>query len=439
MAISNLLKNVGSAAYGAATGLPIVGGAVQGINALNTALKPKAPAISPLQTALNSQPMGTQTQSGVLAPPKTAAPPAVTQPATTGSTSTTQQSQGMTTPSGLSITGNPTSYSGTRGLLPPPTSFGGLVGTLADTSQRGSATGQQYTNAVADAARDTSAVDKANTDLENLRKGYAAATGKIETTQGLPLEFVQGREQVLGRQYASQESAAQQALNNALTARGQTISGLQQAGGLAYQGQGLQQQGLQQAAGLAQPQLGAYGQNYYQPLQAGQGGSSPYGTGPEAAANVSSIQDQTKLVNDWSASRQSAVNIGNQLTSFLSTHNVNPADFNQVNRFLQTLAGNTSSPEYKQFYNLVTDLANTYAPVLGQGDASNYKVQLAQSLLDGSASGKTLPQILQGLDQQAQAKILGVQQNIQNLQTGQNVNTPVQPQGGNNQGWGWQP
>lgn len=96
---------------------------------------------------------------------------------------------------------------------PPKPTYGGLVGTLASTAQ------------------DTSAIDRANQGLLKLRQDYSTAVGNIENTP-IPLNFQQGRAQVLGRQFASQEAAQQSALSNELAARGQNIQGLSSAAGL---------------------------------------------------------------------------------------------------------------------------------------------------------------------------------------------------------------
>lgn len=335
---------------------------------------------------------------------------------------------------------NNASTGGTPGLVNPnanwqqnvggaqgtPVSFPGLVGSLANSSQQGSQQGKDITGQLQNISNQgSSGVLNATNNLRNLQDQYAS---EINRVAGLPIGAADqaGRDANLNLLYSSKVSNAQTALQNALQGQSQQITGLTSAGGLANTQQGLIQSGMTSAGQLAQPQLGAYGQAYYQPLQAGQQQGGNYGTGPAAAANVASVQEQTKLVNDWSAARQSANNIGNQLQTFLQTNQINPADFNAVNKFLQAIGAQTSSPQYKQFYNLVTDLANTYAPVLStSGDATNYKTQLAQSLLDGTASGKTIPQILQGLDQQAQAKIAGIQSNIQNLNTGGQVNPTI--------------
>lgn len=115
---------------------------------------------------------------------------------------------------------------------------------------------------------------------QKLQSDIAQQYGKIEG-DAIPLEFQQGREQALARQYASQLAAAQGAVQQQQAAIGQQIQGLGQqqsglvnAGNLANTGQSTLQSGLTSAGTLAQPQLGQYGQTYYNPLTQGQGGSS---------------------------------------------------------------------------------------------------------------------------------------------------------------------
>lgn len=350
--------------------------------------------------------------------------------------------------SNTSPTGNTTALPGQQqgapqaGAAKAPTTFPGLVGSLSQNSLVGSplvGTAAQglMANAQNNPLQSGGAYDayaRATKDLADLKSGIASQFGRMES-DAIPLEFTQGREQVLNRQNASLLDAAQQRVNQAQASLGYGIqeqqaqqAGLTSAGNLGNTAQGLLQSGLTSAGQLSQPQLGAFGQGYYSPLSPNSGaGSGQYGTGPAAAANVQSIQDLTSQANNWAASRQAAENISSQLTTFLQGNQVNPADFNAVNRFLQTIGAQTSSPQYKQFYNLITDLANAYAPVLSvSGDATNYKTELAQSLLDGTAAGQTIPQILASLDAQAQAKIHGVLQTRDRLQNGGNINPSSQ-------------
>lgn len=296
-----------------------------------------------------------------------------------------------------------------------PQTFQGLLGTVAGQGSQQNPVTQQGLSTAQNAANTYNTLNKQIGDTRLAEADALAHQGLAP----IPMGDIMGRQAVIRNQYEQRLAGLGAQAQGATALFGPGFSA-------ATTGQGQQFGAAQSALGASQPQLGAYGQTYYQPTQAGQQQGGNYGTGPAAAANVQSIQDQTKLVNDWSAARQSANQIGNQLQSFLQTNAINPADFNAVNKFLQAIGAQTSSPQYKQFYNLVTDLANTYAPVLStSGDATNYKTQLAQSLLDGTAAGKSIPQILAGLDQQAQGKIAGLQQNIQNLNTGGQVNPPT--------------
>lgn len=330
--------------------------------------------------------------------------------------------QAATSPLGVSPTGNTTALPGQnqgtqnapQQSTPMPT-YTGIVGSLANFN---SPVGQQANTQAQEAYKNTQGLIG---QLKQSRDAEATAIAN-QGQAPIPMGDITGRQAVIRQLYETQQAnlGSQAQAESALYGPALTAAGL---------GQGQNLQGLQSAATAAKPELGAFGQGYYNPIDPAQANSSPYGTGPAAAANVASIQSLTQQANDWSASRQAATNIGSQLTNFLSSNQVNPADFNAVNRFLQTIGAQTSSPQYKQFYNLITDLANTYAPVLSTtGDATNYKTELAQSLLDGTASGQTIPQILQSLDAQAQAKIQGVIQTRDRLQSGGNVN-PEAPYG----------
>ncbi len=220
---------------------------------------------------------------------------------------------------------------------------------------------------------------------------------------------------------AAGESAALQGTGQQLTAQNQAASG------------------LNAAAGQISPQLGQYGQGYYNPLDTsgGAAGGGQYGTGPAAAANVASIQDLTGQINNYAAARSSATSIvQNQLTPFLQQNNVNPSDFNAINKFLQAIGAQTSSPQYKTLKNILTDVAQTYSQVLtpvGQ-DPSVWTSQTAQGLLDSAASGTSLMQVIDALDVSAQQKIQGFQNTVNQLNSGGSVN-PAASTGGDI--WSW--
>jgi len=401
-----------------------------------TPVNQQKPTLATPQTSTIQAP-GTKTPLGITVPQTQTATVQKVQPQTTA-----VQSAPVTVsnaPSGVSPTGNTTALpgqnspqgSGTSAPLAFNPNFTGLVGQLSSFAQP-----SQTTNtADATAANAAAEYNRLNKEISDTRQQEAQTIanqvgpipqGDITGRQAVARNLYETRLAALGAQAQGATALFSPAISAATTGRGQQISA------------------AQSATNAAQPQLGAFGQGYYAPLDYGSvsANSSQYGTGPAAAANVGSIQDQTKLVNDWSAARQGASNISGMLDQFLTTNNVNPTDLNAVNKFLQLIGRNTSSQQYQQFSNLVTDLAALYAQILTPpgGNPSDYRTQIAQSLVDASASGQSIKGILQSLDNQSQQKIQGVQTNIQKLSTGQNPNETTyegQPSGTSGNIWNW--
>ena len=115
--------------------------------------------------------------------------------------------------------------------------------------------------------------------LKNFQLQYAQARGDIQHTP-IPLEFQQGREQVIANQYNSSLPAYQGAVQSDI------------------QRQGLTQQALNQAAGLAAPQPYGLTTQPYNPVTDTYGGGGASGAINRAvqASNIGSAQDfQTKI------------------------------------------------------------------------------------------------------------------------------------------------
>lgn len=294
------------------------------------------------------------------------------------------------------------------------------------------ATGNTYSGLVSQllAASQMSPAEKAAREKEAALEGeYSQNIADIQGTPSL-LTRQTGQEAIQNELFSGQKSALEDQIAAEVASRQANVSGLTAAVGAAGQtlspGQTFADVvGGQNLAGG--PTQVPYGTQFVNPAN-GQNvlpNSGQFGTGPAAAANVQSIQEQTGQVNQLSAARQSASNLAGQLSTFLATNNVNPSDFNAVNRFLQGVGAQTSSPQYQTYSNLVNDLASTYAQVLTPpgGSATDMTRTIAQSMLNASASGKSIIQVMQSLDSQAQAKIQGLQQNVQTLNSGGNVNS----------------
>lgn len=204
-----------------------------------------------------------------------------------------------------------------------PVTYPGLVSTLANSSLAGSSAVPQAQQGLLNSANSNplesggayDTYSKAIAAQNALKQGIASSYANVEQNP-IPLEFQQGREQVMSRQYASQLDAAQQAVNQAQQAlgygiqeQGQQQAGFNQAGALGNTAQGLKQSGLTSAAGLAQPQLGNIGsQQYYNPLNPGQSGGMSVGSAlaslPQSAQTA--IQSYAQQVKSGSMTRADA-------------------------------------------------------------------------------------------------------------------------------------
>lgn len=154
---------------------------------------------------------------------------------------------------------------------PAPT-FGGLVGQTAVGGQNAVSTGS---------AQESQAYNEAQALQSQLAGSQANEASTLANMQGnpIPLEFQQGRGNIVQGLYQSQQNALASELQGESNLAGQ---------GTAVQGQGLT--ALGNAAGLTAPQLGSIGgQQYYNPLNPGQTGG---GTLPQAAQDAVNLQIQ---------------------------------------------------------------------------------------------------------------------------------------------------
>lgn len=126
-------------------------------------------------------------------------------------------------------------------------------------------------------------------------------------------------------------------------------------------------------------------------------------------ANQTTQGSQAQIKAQYQSASQQANNLTTQFQDLLKTYGLNPSDFNAANGVLQTIAANTSDWRYKALQNYISDIVSTYAQVLSPGESTDALRQTATNLLDSTAKGTSLQAILAGLDQQAQAKIAGVQ------------------------------
>lgn len=141
-----------------------------------------------------------------------------------------------------------------------------------------------------------------------------------QTKEAIPIQFQQGRQGAIQRDYGVQASAANQAASNAANIAGITQSGLSAAGGLSTNQQGISQSQLQSSINGSAPQFGvSYGTGVANPVT-GQLNSSGgnYGTGVEAASNVQSVKDYQTQINNLNATAPAADAAFSILNSYAS-------------------------------------------------------------------------------------------------------------------------
>jgi len=280
--------------------------------------------------------------------------------------------------------------------------------------------------------------------------------GQLTSLQGgVNKGFGTGEQQVLQNIVQGDQNA----YNAAITGEGQQTTALSNAGTLGGQQQQQNIGALGTAGQLTQPQLGQYGQTYYQPTNAGQGaGQITPGSDMDTALNqyaqmaangqisaipssitsnpvlnaelnkratainpkynpVASaaqggvITSQTQQVEAYKSARQQGQALQSQLSDLITTFGLNPSDINAANAGLQKIAQNTSSSQYKILSNYVNDIANTYAQILtpAGGSQTDTTRSLASSMLDATASGQSIQDVMKSLDTAAQAKIAKTQ------------------------------
>ncbi len=276
-------------------------------------------------------------------------------------------------------------------------------------------------------------VQKAREDLTKFQTGTSQKIADIKSDP-IPLEFQQGRAQVVQQASAEKEAALQTGVANALAA---------------------QQQGLgamTSAAGLAAPSPSAFGQTTFNPLEGGfegDGGLPPavmsqyaqmaangqYSAIPSFITSNPVLNAQLNVAakafnpnfNPIQAAGASGVlgsipalqsaetaadGIKNTIISYLGANpQLNPSDLAVGNKLQQWIEGKQlTDPKYQTLFNYLNEYTNTLAPILGVGgDTTNLKTQIAQSFINAAASGQSITEVLEALSQLASNKVIDLQ------------------------------
>lgn len=358
----------------------------------------------------------------------------------------------LTTPSGMQVTGNPGTFSGTNSTAPTATTpgvFSNVLGSLANSGAANNALGQNAQNIAANYGQQIANVGG---------QGAKFQAGQL-TTGTTPV--AEGNAAVTAQTTAAQQAALAAGEQAALTGNQQAISA-----------QGQTQSALATAAGLAQPSQAAFGQTVFDPAtgQYTGGGGLPadvmqqyaqmavngnYSAIPSSVTSNPVLNAQLNVaaqalnpsfspvqaqgasgviggLAQLTSANTAADGIKNTITSYLSSNpQLNPAGFTAGNQLSQWLAGKQlGDPKYQTLANYLNEYTNTLAPILGVGgDATNLKTQIAQGFVNAAASGQSISSVLESMSQLATNKI----QDIQNGATGGSTSVPSSTNGSG--GW----
>lgn len=260
---------------------------------------------------------------------------------------------------------------------------------------------------------------------------------------------------------AAGQQAALKGVELQLTGQEQAANAANSAATQSYTGQGLQQSALTSAGGLVKPSPAAYGQTVFNPAtgtyDSNGGNLDPQTVAPSLAQKVLSKQmtyeqavaslgyagsagqqflnDAIHAINpNFNAPLSSATIQGQQdvygnlpamqsaniaadgikgkvITYLAANPTINATNLAAGNTLQQWIKGQQlTDPKYQTLANLLDEYTNTLAPVLGVGgNPTNLKTQIAQGFINGAASGKSIAQVLDDMQQLAAGKISDLQ------------------------------
>lgn len=281
---------------------------------------------------------------------------------------------------------NPTNTSTTPGMV-----------TLGNVTPKYTNDSNLFGNVVtglANTPTDNTAFINANNRLAQLKENIANQGKNIETS-GIDTSLATGQQGVLNKINAVKLGAAEDAVQNALTAQTNQITALNNAGNLAKPITGIQ-----------------YGTQVYNPTTGTfQGGGSPSTAGTVEASQNLAQQYATNL-----STVNQATGIKDIITQSLNTSAINPSDFTKVNDVLSLLNGQVSNPQYQILSQNLNEYINTLASIIGVGgNPTNLKTEIANSMLNGRMSPQAINAQLDNLEVLAKAKLQQQAQTVDQL------------------------
>lgn len=367
---------------------------------------------------------------------------------TAGTAGPTQSSTSTTTNpvTGVPQPVSPTQPTGITPQTPVAQGLGGTTGALLASSQQGSPAAETYAGQTAQYGAGNIPIGQQAAQIaQQYGQQYSNVGQMSQQFQGGQLTtgtspVAQGNAAVTAQTGANEqtavaqgEQAALQGLGVQLTGQGQAATAANEAAGQSNTAQQLQQAGLTSAAQLQTPgvstqQVGqgttvldangqpvattptitGQGQTAYSvnptTFQGGQPqtASGPYQT-TSTPFQAGQVQGQAALGESYAqnnATISAAQGIQQKVAADITANNINPSSLNFVNNLTAWAKGQQlSDPNYANFFNDLSDYAGTIGPVIGMlGTQTDAKSYVAQQMVNGTASGSTVEQVLDNLN-----------------------------------------
>lgn len=267
------------------------------------------------------------------------------------------------------------------------------------------------------------AVQQAEQQLKDLQDNYQNQTGLIGNSP-IGLSEQGGEQGLLNNQYSGKLANAQGAVTNALAGNAQEQAAYTGAGNVANTTasgattqQGTQQSGTATAAGLIAPQPGQNpATQTFNPQTGTYSGLAALSAGGTSGQSASQALENLGITLGAEGAGanlvplQQALDAGQgaaqNVTSYLASNpSLNSSSFNVANFAAQWASGQYSganSAQYQTLGDYLTTFATQMAPLLAPGGTSTDASRaLQQSLINGSANGQTITQVLNQLTAEA--------------------------------------
>lgn len=292
--------------------------------------------------------------------------------------------------------------------------FGQLVGNSANASQGAYNTGSSNYNA-ADIGlmglvnNGSPEVNAANQNVQNITNQNANTQAAIGANPNIAQNVADARGLLATNLNATKLNTAETGLTNALSEQGQKITGETAVlnGGLTGQNQGLN--GLSTAASQSSPQ-GQFGVLTSpisgQPISGGSAGAAAFNGGV-----IQGQQQAGQSAAQMNVANTAAKGIQGTIQSYLQQNpQLNPNDAAFANNINQWLSGKQlGDPKYQTLANYLNEYISTLAPILGVGgDTTNLKTEIAQSMINSSASGQSISEVLNNIGTLADQKLQNI-------------------------------